>query len=278
MNVSTRTLLFSFVGRINRATYWTRAFPILLALGLFVMAALALEFRTLWTQGVVSFLLSLVGLWPVLAIAVKRLHDRGRSAWFLLTFFVPVLGAIWLLMELWFLPGTRGANRFGEVPQDTGLDLRWIIPFEAAGVAALISLLAWTFFWPGEEFARALRANGYELIRMEAPVSGLVTLPAGNSLILMEVDGSARIGNVEISQCTRMALENWPQTCRLDVSGPDGFGYPTIFIGSGFATPAFSIDTAKGRAIVILHPDLLGSGTPNADIGWLIPELNRPYF
>lgn len=278
MNVSTQSLFFSVVGRIDRATYWTRAFPIFLTLGLFVAATQALEFRVLGTQGVFSFVLSLGGLWPVLAVAVKRLHDRGRSAWFLLTFFVPVLGAIWLLVELWFLPGTKGANRFGDAPRDTGLDRRWIIPFEVVGVVALISLLAWTFFWPGAALIRALNANAYELMRIEAPVSGPVTLPPGNVLILMHVDGSASVGDVEINQCVPMDLDGTEaQGCRLDFSARYRPEYMNVFIGSPFAgTPAFSVETPDGRAVVILSPDFLGTGTPNADVKWLIDELNRP--
>ena len=145
MNFSLRTLFFSFNGRINRATYWTRAFPVLLAWGVFVNAVHVSELQMLGMQGLVSVTLSLLGLWPSLAVTVKRLHDRGRSGWFLLIFLIPVLGPIWLLIEIWFLPGDQDTNRFGDSPQDKGLPLQWVVPFEVVGVAAIVSLLVWTF-------------------------------------------------------------------------------------------------------------------------------------
>jgi uncharacterized membrane protein YhaH (DUF805 family) len=80
MNDSTRTLFFSFVGRINRATYWTRAFPVFLVFGFFVVAAKAFEIRANGTQGVVSIALSLGGLWPILAVTIKATVARADSA------------------------------------------------------------------------------------------------------------------------------------------------------------------------------------------------------
>lgn len=49
-------------------------------------------------------------------VVAKRLHDRGRSGWWQLTLFVPVIGWGWLLLELFILPGSPGVNRFGPHP------------------------------------------------------------------------------------------------------------------------------------------------------------------
>ncbi len=62
--------------------------------------------------------LETLAFWPWLAVNVKRLHDRGKSGWFLLILLIPVLGALWLIVEVWFLPGQRGANRFGPDPRE----------------------------------------------------------------------------------------------------------------------------------------------------------------
>lgn len=59
---------------------------------------------------------SIACLWPSLASISKRLHDRGRSAWFMLIAFVPLIGVFWLLIECGFLRGESGANRFGPSP------------------------------------------------------------------------------------------------------------------------------------------------------------------
>jgi uncharacterized membrane protein YhaH (DUF805 family) len=55
-----------------------------------------------------SFGFTVVGLvlvWITLAIAVKRRHDRGRSAWFLLVGPIPVIGFFWPLNELGLMGG-----------------------------------------------------------------------------------------------------------------------------------------------------------------------------
>jgi uncharacterized membrane protein YhaH (DUF805 family) len=46
---------------------------------------------------------------------IKRSHDRDRSGWFILLFLVPLLN-LWPLIELLFLRGTIGSNRFGPDP------------------------------------------------------------------------------------------------------------------------------------------------------------------
>ncbi len=51
-----------------------------------------------------------------LAVSVKRCHDRDRSGWFLLIYFIPIIGELWVSIELGFLRGTAGANRFGPDP------------------------------------------------------------------------------------------------------------------------------------------------------------------
>jgi uncharacterized membrane protein YhaH (DUF805 family) len=52
---------------------------------------------------------------PDLAVYVRRLHDTDRNGWWLLLFFVPLLGAIVLLVWL-CTRGSDGYNRFGADP------------------------------------------------------------------------------------------------------------------------------------------------------------------
>jgi uncharacterized membrane protein YhaH (DUF805 family) len=66
--------------------------------------------------GIVFFVISIALFWVSLAVAVKRWHDRGKSAWWILIVFVPVVGGIWYLIECGFLEGTSGANRYGADP------------------------------------------------------------------------------------------------------------------------------------------------------------------
>jgi uncharacterized membrane protein YhaH (DUF805 family) len=58
----------------------------------------------------------LLTLWPTLAIYTKRWHDRAKSGWWSLIMFIPLVGPIWLLVELGFLRGTEGANKYGPDP------------------------------------------------------------------------------------------------------------------------------------------------------------------
>lgn len=55
-------------------------------------------------------------IWSGLAISVKRCHDRDKSGWFILVGLIPIVGAIWLFVEICCLRGTEGPNRFGGDP------------------------------------------------------------------------------------------------------------------------------------------------------------------
>ena len=68
-------------------------------------------------------MLAIVGLlflYPSLAVYTKRWHDHNKSGWWTLILFVPAIGPIWMLVELGFLPGTIGPNRFGSDPLAKG--------------------------------------------------------------------------------------------------------------------------------------------------------------
>ena len=64
----------------------------------------------------ITLVTGLVFLLPTWALVAKRLHDRDKSVKWILLFLVPVLGWLWLLVELGFLHGTVGPNRFGADP------------------------------------------------------------------------------------------------------------------------------------------------------------------
>ena len=58
----------------------------------------------------------LVLAWIELAVSAKRWHDRNKSAVWILFAFIPIIGQIWALVELGFIKGTKGHNRFGPDP------------------------------------------------------------------------------------------------------------------------------------------------------------------
>lgn len=114
-------MLFSFKGRIGRLTYWGLCFALLgiELLGLYTFYIL--DIITSSSQNGLRdlvFLLFLVFIclifWSLLAITVKRWHDRNKSGWWIFIGLIPIIGALWTTIELGFLKGTEGENRFGE--------------------------------------------------------------------------------------------------------------------------------------------------------------------
>ncbi|QPF84608.1 DUF805 domain-containing protein [Bradyrhizobium genosp. L] len=160
--------LFSFEGRINRAKYWLAGLVILggmialaamvlatgLAFGWGVSFGYSLDdvfgivdpnaYRSLsWSRlplHAIKALATALFVWVYCAALVKRLHDRDKSAWWILPYFVlpglcnqfadrlpdaswtlvlivPMgLLYFWGFVEMGFLRGTRHTNRYGANP------------------------------------------------------------------------------------------------------------------------------------------------------------------
>ncbi len=126
-------LLTSFSGRINRQPFWLSILA-LVVLQWVIMLVLSMILGTSMMGGMDPnmppdeaaalamksmtpiIIISLLFLYPALAIYTKRWHDRDKSGWWSLIIVVPIIGALWFLIECGFLRGTEGANRFGEDP------------------------------------------------------------------------------------------------------------------------------------------------------------------
>ncbi|MCB1388821.1 MAG: DUF805 domain-containing protein [Rhodobacteraceae bacterium] len=104
---------FTFSGRAPRAEYWYWVLFVLL-----VSVVLAVVDLALMGPGrgqPLSALFSLAVLFPGLAVSVRRLHDIGRSGWWVLIAIIPLVGAILLLV--WFArESDPGDNEFGPNP------------------------------------------------------------------------------------------------------------------------------------------------------------------
>lgn len=110
-------LLTSFSGRINRAKFWAGVL-VLLAVNI-IGNILDMAIGTYSYEsgiGIISAIFVLATLVPVLAVYAKRWHDRNKSGWWTLIVLIPLIGQLWALIELGFLRGTEGANRFGPDP------------------------------------------------------------------------------------------------------------------------------------------------------------------
>ena len=133
MNLQTFT---SFNGRIPRKTFWlalivmvviTWILEIILfsIFGVSMMsmdpnatpeAQAAAAEQAMSGMAIPLVILILLTIWPSLAIYAKRWHDRDKSGWWTLIGLVPIIGGLWMLIELGFLRGTEGPNRFGPDP------------------------------------------------------------------------------------------------------------------------------------------------------------------
>ena len=67
-------------------------------------------------RGIAGLLCAIALNLPAIILYAKRWHDRDKSGWWSLIVLIPGIGGIWMLIELGFLRGTAGPNRFGSDP------------------------------------------------------------------------------------------------------------------------------------------------------------------
>ncbi|MCB5179797.1 DUF805 domain-containing protein [Streptomyces antimicrobicus] len=100
-----------FSGRARRQEYW-----LFVLFNVIISLVLALVDGILGTNGILGVVYSVAVLLPSLAVAVRRLHDTGRSGWWLLIALVPLVGAIVLLVFL-ATEGEPNPNKYGPNPK-----------------------------------------------------------------------------------------------------------------------------------------------------------------
>jgi uncharacterized membrane protein YhaH (DUF805 family) len=96
----------NFSGRAARSEYWYWVLFYILAALVTLTIDLMIGMRLTLT------IFSLAAFLPSLALNIRRLHDLDRTGWWVLLHFIPLVGAIILI--IWFCTeGTQGPNRFG---------------------------------------------------------------------------------------------------------------------------------------------------------------------
>jgi uncharacterized membrane protein YhaH (DUF805 family) len=112
--------ILSFNGRATRLEWWATTVVLMFTgVGVFAVSvggAIAKAFGAstipslvLWTAMAVFLLSFYIGI----TTSVRRYHDRGKSGWWVLVGLIPVVGAVWQLVELGFFSGTPGDNAYG---------------------------------------------------------------------------------------------------------------------------------------------------------------------
>lgn len=113
----------NFEGRARRSEYWYYVlfYGILyIALYAIAIAGLAMDIPVLgMIGGGLAMIFGLANLIPNLAVGVRRLHDTGKSGWMLLVGFIPLIGAILLIVWL-ASDSTPGSNQYGPNPKEIG--------------------------------------------------------------------------------------------------------------------------------------------------------------
>jgi uncharacterized membrane protein YhaH (DUF805 family) len=107
-----------FTGRARRTEFWM--FTLFSAIISLVLGLLDSLLGTVFVEGTMSgwlgMIYTLAVLLPSLGVSIRRLHDTGRSGWWLLIGLVPFAGAI-VLIVFWALPGDAGPNAHGPDPK-----------------------------------------------------------------------------------------------------------------------------------------------------------------
>ena len=101
-----------FNGRAHRTEYWM--FTLVNLIVAFVLGLFLAFAGILGT--VLGYLYSLAVLLPSLAVGARRLHDTGRSGWWLLIGLIPLIGTIILLIYL-VQDSQPGENQHGPNPK-----------------------------------------------------------------------------------------------------------------------------------------------------------------
>jgi len=116
MKMDWKYLFTSLEGRIGRQSYWM---GVLALYGITFVAALLdnlVGTASEYGYGIITIVVTLALIYPQIVLLAKRWHDHGKSGWWTLIGLVPVIGGLWLLIELGFLKGTDGDNQYGPDP------------------------------------------------------------------------------------------------------------------------------------------------------------------
>jgi uncharacterized membrane protein YhaH (DUF805 family) len=98
-------LYMNFDGRIARKDWWI-GIAIIFVVSLIISALVG-------NQGIIQFVIGIVLFIGGLSLHIKRFHDRGKSGWWVLVFLIPIIGFIWMIVEMGILEGDADANEYG---------------------------------------------------------------------------------------------------------------------------------------------------------------------
>jgi uncharacterized membrane protein YhaH (DUF805 family) len=109
-----------FTGRSDRKEFWYYVLFYLI-----VSAILSVIDGTIFPSAIgadgmsidpLTSIFGLISLIPGIAVSVRRLHDTGRSGWWYLLWFIPLIG--WIFLLIWYCQkGHPEQNAYGDAPE-----------------------------------------------------------------------------------------------------------------------------------------------------------------
>ena len=101
-----------FTGRARRSEFWYwTLFQIIVGIVASILDRAVFDRN----NAAFSVIVGLGLLLPSLAVAVRRLHDSGRTGWWLLIGLIPVIGTIILIV--FYVQDSHGDNKYGPSPK-----------------------------------------------------------------------------------------------------------------------------------------------------------------
>lgn len=104
-----------FDGRASRTEFWMFVLFNIIAAVIVSIVDHILGTRTASGVGILGSIYSLAVLLPTIGVSIRRLHDTGRSGFWLLIAFVPFIGAV-VLIVFYILESQPGDNEYGPYP------------------------------------------------------------------------------------------------------------------------------------------------------------------
>jgi uncharacterized membrane protein YhaH (DUF805 family) len=108
-----------FTGRSRRKEYWYFVlFVVVISIVLSMIDSFIGAYDRSTGAGLLSSIFSLAVLIPSIAVSVRRLHDIGRTGWWVLISLVPLIG--WIVLLVFHVQdSTPVTNRYGPSPKST---------------------------------------------------------------------------------------------------------------------------------------------------------------
>ncbi len=101
----------SFKGKLSLKKYWLYwNIPMILL----VLIVYAIESQGVVLKSKFFQVSNLLILWPFFATSIKRLHDMGKSGWWVLINLIPIIGSIILSLFLSCIPGEKALTDYYE--------------------------------------------------------------------------------------------------------------------------------------------------------------------